>query len=529
MGKRIKKGTRGEAAEYMTRSQAIRYLQLGLKDFRRLCILKGIYPREPKKKFKGNNKTYYHIKDIKFLENDSILSTFRKINAHMKKIKRMEGRKEHSEVEILKSRTPVYSLQHVIKERYPNFEDALRDLDDAMCLVALYASLPTHKLLGVNRDTIKQCQKLNYEFMLFCTISKSFTKSFLSIKGIYYQAEIIGQPITWIVPYKFTNRLPFDIDYSVMNTFLEFYQQLLRFINFKLFQDFGLEYPPERMDLESSDSFTFDLEKVYKLQAHIDKSIQQANATNDISDEFKETDEYQQLIEREERLRQQKLLFKDKLFYLNRECPIYSLEPLILSFGGRITKDQTNQQITYHVIDRDMKGEKDATRDYIQPQWVYDCINNQILLPVAQYAPGVELPPHISPFPDPRIDGAYIPTRQQEINTMKGVSNEIKEMDIDEEKNSKEEALKKQKEEEEQEEQNDAYDDESSSDDERANEQEKEKQKEIKKSLKEERLEMGKLMMTKKERRLYSRINHSNKSKRDFAQKLDAKRRKYEK
>jgi pescadillo protein len=110
MGYKIRKGTKGEITQYMTRSRAIRHLQLGLKDFRRLCILKGIYPREPKKKFKGNNKTYYHVKDIKFLENDKILKTFREINIHMRKLKRMEARREESEVAILRTKTPEYEL-----------------------------------------------------------------------------------------------------------------------------------------------------------------------------------------------------------------------------------------------------------------------------------------------------------------------------------------------------------------------------------------------------------------------------------
>jgi hypothetical protein len=34
MGKKIKKGTKGEAAAYVTRSQALKRLQLNLREFR---------------------------------------------------------------------------------------------------------------------------------------------------------------------------------------------------------------------------------------------------------------------------------------------------------------------------------------------------------------------------------------------------------------------------------------------------------------------------------------------------------------
>ena len=46
----MKKGKSGTATAYTTRGKALAKLQLRLSDFRRLCILKGVFPREPKRK-----------------------------------------------------------------------------------------------------------------------------------------------------------------------------------------------------------------------------------------------------------------------------------------------------------------------------------------------------------------------------------------------------------------------------------------------------------------------------------------------
>ena len=140
--------------------------------------------------------------------------------------------------------TPRYTLSHVIKERYPTFIDALRDLDDALCLLSLFANFPQHQSLEIESKDIELASRLYKEWLAYCTISQCFKKAFFSIKGIYYQVEIMGQSITWVQPYQFNQRLPFDIDYKVIGTFKEFYIALLRFINFKLYSELGLQYPP---------------------------------------------------------------------------------------------------------------------------------------------------------------------------------------------------------------------------------------------------------------------------------------------
>jgi len=72
-------------------------------------------------------------------------------------------------------------------------------------MLFLFSNLPSiHK---IDAPTIRNCERLCAEFQHFIIRSQSLKKCFLSIKGIYYQAEIMGEKVTWIVPYKFSQHV----------------------------------------------------------------------------------------------------------------------------------------------------------------------------------------------------------------------------------------------------------------------------------------------------------------------------------
>lgn len=466
----------GNAAKYITRNKALNLLQLKLPEFRRLCILKGIFPREPKKKLEGNNKTYYHLKDISFLAHEPLLDKSRQIKAFNKKIKKALAKKNRNLASRLENNRPSYTLDHILRQRYPTFIDALRDLDDALTMMHLFAALPADKTHEIPAERVHSCRRLSLEWQAYISRTHSLRKTFVSVKGIYYEAEVDGQNITWLTPHVLQQVIPGDVDFRVMLTFLEFYETLIGFVNFKLYYSISLKYPPildprleaaaaelyaivkdlasntvsslqedapeSSQEIVASESELINPEQKEKrlaesqarlalLQHRLSSMDKERAMANDLQQEDTAIQDKKQDVDEEDEDEEQKVcrtLFKDLKFFLGREVPRESLLFVIQAFGGVVSWDgdgapfkETDEGITHQIVDRPTQSHKFLSRDYVQPQWVYDCMNSRLILPTDDYMVGRVPPPHLSPFVDEEAEG-YMPEYAKTIKRLQAAA-----------------------------------------------------------------------------------------------------------
>eukprot|EP01033_Poteriospumella_lacustris_P000702 gene702-497_t len=327
---------------------------------------------------------------------NSRMNSKRKLSRFGKKVKKGKAGPNAERVNELK---PRMVLDHLVKERYPRFIDAVRDLDDCLCMIHLFAALPSAGRITAERTSA--CAKLSREWQYFVSKSHSLRKVFVSVKGIYYQAEVMGETINWLVPHAFTQHIPPAVDFRVMVTFMEFYEIFFKFVLYKLYAKEGWQYPPqvdEKLDLagccllamksdNSSTAATVSTKESKKVAAAAaDSSAKKAQVTavdakefagqvkslpeflkqqQDEEDDDEEEDDLdisapltaafsdlqrhatedddndREVFQRSEAAQQDQRanLFNKLTFFVNREVPLSIMQLCITAFGGRVSWD----------------------------------------------------------------------------------------------------------------------------------------------------------------------------------------------
>ena len=520
---KLKKGETGMVSAMIPRKKAIEKLGVTLRQFRRLCILKGVFPRPaPPGHAKLKNKTLFLRKDITFLAQDPIVATLREKLAFKKKKKRLITRREPEALRRLERGRPVMRLDHIIRERYPTFPDAVRGLDDALTLLGVVAAHTGGTVIATEK--CRRAAQLLREFEHYVAEAHLLTKCFIARKGLYYQARVEGINVTWMIPHPFSLASA-QVEYDVIRSFLELYFVLVQFVVYKLYQDRHMTYPPRLNAAKNADgeyltAFLPDegqrlvtvappapapgaskaaandavmKERIASLSKKLDKiaaddareeaaeeAAAEENAAEDEEvdeddnednededeeeivdapadeeDAEKEDDEEDKEEEKEGETetkaegegepkegggkkkknkegtkRKHELLFSRCHFFVSREVPRRILEIIILSNGGELSWEgkyapyaESDARVTHVIMDRDvippasLAAARSGTREFVQPQWVFDCANEQMLIPTDKYAPGRQAPPHLSPFVRDGREG-YVPERREELRAL---------------------------------------------------------------------------------------------------------------
>ncbi|CAH8657774.1 unnamed protein product [Heterobilharzia americana] len=246
-------------------------------------------------------------------------------------------------------------------------------------------------------------------------VERGAEKSVHKHKGIYIQAEIDGIPVVWIIPHASVTHTPTDVDYRILATCLEFDATLVGSLMCHLYRINNLVYPPKlavRVEHDPNGYYCGQKESLFEFMSSLSFPLKRSEPAGEVTDddmtELQAIDEQvSKAISKQLEVQNVKKLFKNKRFFLMREVPREVICLIIRSCGGECSWDkivspgytfqEDDPTIDYQVVDRPLTDMK-LTRYYVQPQWVFDCLNAGRLLPTQDYLPGCSLPPHLSPF-----------------------------------------------------------------------------------------------------------------------------------
>ncbi|MEN2497851.1 MAG: mRNA-binding ribosome synthesis protein [Marteilia pararefringens] len=407
---RTKPSTKGKISTYISRKSAIKRLMINLGDFRKLCVIRGITPRVPPSFSRLNDggvkrKTYYHSKDISYLSNDPLITTFNEMHQIERKKRRAIRSRDNSKLDTIMSNLKQIDLSSTLRQRYPEFDDALEDLDDCLTICSAFIHMSHTNNRFMNH--INLAHRLLFEFLNYIIATKCLKKVFVTLKGYYFQVEICGNRrhlVTFLMPHHYGPQI-FDkksnVDMQLLTTFALFYTTLLGFINYKLYDSLGLKYPLHlknglldnqqlyseeflsnsillqkncgKVEFDLIKSMLFDLPLSSERRMEIEESnsehlslveeeqlkLQFKNLNNV---DFENNSQFQSCLDEEMKKRRIKNLFKGKKFFISRECPRDPLTFSIRSCGGEVcfesiskfvcSINESDPSITHQISDR---------------------------------------------------------------------------------------------------------------------------------------------------------------------------------
>lgn len=351
--------------KYVSRKASLQKLDMTEKQFNRLCVLFAVYPviTDVKNCYDKIDGWYYRIEDIKRMFYSEAREILRR-NVK-KEIKRQELVKFKQLERAAKIIDDEFNLSDLVKHKYPTFGESIGDLGNTL-----------RNLYLIDMLAIDSCRSELEIFETFVAKRGFLSMAFMSKKGVYFGVRIEKVLIAWMAPYPGLNLKDIveeKIDTSIVRHRIDF--------DFLDFGSFSEEESEDVEEIDPNDPNKFDISLLKYasplLKLHVRLTVHKLCLLYPIENPRRNT------------------VFKDMKFYINVQSIASQISFSIISSGGELVEYENAKFIISEVVDQ-----IDSEKKYVQPQYIFDSVNQGHALCADAYSVGKELPPHISPFPD---------------------------------------------------------------------------------------------------------------------------------
>jgi len=356
--------------KYVSRKAAVQKLKLTEKQFDRLTVMFGMYPvvSDAKNCYDKVDGWYYRIDDIRRI---FYSDTYEILKGNTEKETKRQRLLQFQQLErASKIINEEFNLVDLVRQKYESLGKSLDDLGNTL------RNLYVIDLLSI--DDVGDDLGLFERFVIERGL---LNRAFMSRKGVYFGISVESIIVCWMVPYPGVGldelveekadvpgpRAELNIDFLDFGSFSEDESE-----------DDGIIDPndPNKFDT-SLLKYALPLLKI-----HLRLCVHKLAILYPVGD-------------------LQHGIFRDMKFHIEIKSIHRQIRFAIEGCGGELAGLEDAKFVIAETVDQINPG-----KIYLQPQYVFDCVNNGKMLSFEPYLVGKVLPAHISPFPNviERID-----------------------------------------------------------------------------------------------------------------------------
>lgn len=354
----------GDGERYISKDLVMRNLGLGPKEFDRLATLCGVHPYVPKNRQRIDKIEgfYYRLSDANKLVHSDAYRTMVQNRRLDKRRQRYAGTGLEYKIENI--RYEEHGYVDLVKERYKTFCECVDGLNHSL------SELYLGRMLGLSQEIAGVLG----EFEEFIAGRSLLEYSFMSQSGVYHQVSFGKIKVIWFVPYRGTElrevveekrEEPQRPGWSELN-FLDFVSSSEEESSES--EECVTGNDPNKMDVSLLVYSIPVLTTHCRLALHKLRKMYSSHPRSN--------------------------LFSGTRFYIKSNTVGDSLRLIVRSGGGEVVDDAGGADVyVSETADELIEGIV-----YVQPQYLFDCLNSKSRMDAGPYWIGKTLPKHSSPF-----------------------------------------------------------------------------------------------------------------------------------